>query len=107
MIFGGVFINIWIFIICLVSQFIYFMMQGREHIAIGVHLCNGKFPLKYLNSPIKQNYIVRFIALFSLVIQIVFFGLRQSFKYRNNQKFNKVINKSFNYQNVIFIEIDD
>ena len=86
--FWGVFINIWIFIFCLVTQFSYLMMQGREH--IGVYLCNGKFPLKYLNSPIKQNYIVRFIALFSLVIQIVFFGLRQSFKYRNNQKFKKV-----------------
>ena len=79
------FLNIWIFIACLLSQCVYIILPGKN--PINFYMCVGKYPVRFQNIPVKMNFSFLILAVLSGFIH-VFVGL---FKIKHNLKNNQTV----------------
>ena len=68
--FWSLFINLWIFGFCIISQIVFILMPGRP--PMDVSICFGKIPIEYMNVSVKRNFPILIVGSLSLILN---FGL--------------------------------
>jgi hypothetical protein len=83
--FWNLFINLWIFIVSLISQIIFQMLPGRD--PMDILICCGKMPKQFMSSTVKRNYPILFAVILSIIVNIYFFVKKFNLKYFKKDKY--------------------
>ena len=68
--FWRLFINLWIFGFCVISEIVFILMPGRP--PMDVSICFGKIPIEYMNVAVKRNLPILIVGSLSIILN---FGL--------------------------------
>ena len=79
--FWRLFINLWIFVFCLISQIVFILMPGRPPMDISI--CVGKIPIEQMNVRVKRNLPILFVGSLSILLNFSFYVRMVIFKHFN------------------------
>jgi hypothetical protein len=90
--FWKMFINAWIAVFCVISQSVFLMLPGKN--PINYYMCVGKYPEEFHNQPVKVNYSVLIVSIFSIALHIIAAGIK--LKIKDNLEARSMFSKTTN-----------
>ena len=101
--FWRIFINIWIFSFCLITQIIFQVLPGKE--SLSYYLCIGKIELAHLDQPLKKNYISNVAGNLSAILHLVFWIWKTTLKYHSKIQYDSYKEHKFQFKNSLNKEV--
>jgi len=81
------FFRLWVFGFVLITEIVYQTFPGKDNAKI--YVCNGKVPLDLIDVPIKMNWHIVIVAVFTVLLHIIYGIFQVLFKRYNQKKYNE------------------